>query len=165
MCEEEAIGILRRSGWLATEPEWLAAAMTSGGRLRSFRQGEFTHYVDDDVGGMFGIVEGSFGVLVPGSNNELTLCHILAPGSWFGAGPILTQGRRSLTYKAMEPSRILHVSLSELHAIGERNPEFYRRIGALSENSYYAAAIRVVGDLLISSAERRVAAVLVRLVR
>jgi CRP-like cAMP-binding protein len=103
--------------------------------------------------------------MIPAATGELVLCHVLRTGTWFGLGPILTNGPRSLTYRAMETSHVLHVSQADLTAIARHHPEFYRRIGMLSEGSYYAMAIRVLGDLLVRSGERRVAAVLARLAR
>jgi CRP/FNR family transcriptional regulator, cyclic AMP receptor protein len=102
-------------------------------------------------------------VMIPATSGELVLCHVLRTGAWFGLGPILTNGPRSLTYKALEMSHVLHVPRSALDTIIQLYPEFYRRIGMLSEGSYYAMAVKVLGDLLVRSGERRIAAVLARL--
>jgi CRP/FNR family transcriptional regulator, cyclic AMP receptor protein len=91
------------------------------------------------------------------------MCHLLRPGAWFGAGPVLTAGRRTMSFKAVEASQALFVSLAELQAIGARHPELYRRLGGLSEQAMQSIAARVVGDLLIPSGEQRIAAVLARL--
>ena len=119
--------------------------------------------VGDEPGGIYGIVDGGIGALVPSGGSEMVLCHVLRPGSWFGIGPILAGGRRLLTFRTVEPSRIAHVSLSDLNTIGARNPELFRSLGGLSEASFINMAIRVVGDLLIPSGERRIAAVLARI--
>ena len=108
------------------------------------------------------MAEGSFGVLVP-SGGEVSICHLMRAGAWFGGGPILTSGRRTLSFRAVEASQALFVSLAELQAIGARQPELYRRLGALSEHIMNSIAARVVGDLLIPSGEQRIAAVLARL--
>lgn len=131
--------------------------------LQIYAPGEYTHFVGDTTGGMFGIADGRFGVMLPAASGELVLCHVLQTGAWFGLGPILTNGPRSLTYRALETSHLLHVSRSDLNTIAHLYPEFYRRIGMLSEGSYYAMGIRVMSDLLVRSGERRIAAVLARL--
>jgi CRP/FNR family cyclic AMP-dependent transcriptional regulator len=153
---------LQKTGWLADQPDWLRNSLLACARLRSFRRGEYAYHVDDEPGGMFGVAEGSFGVLVP-SGGELSMCHLLRAGAWFGAGPVLTAGRRTLCFRAVEPSLALFVSLAELQAIAARHPELYRCVGALSEQAMNAIAARVVGDLLIPSGEQRIAAVLARL--
>jgi CRP-like cAMP-binding protein len=131
--------------------------------LQTYTQGEYTHFAGDTSSGMFGIADGSFGVMIPAASGELVLCHVLRTGAWFGLGPILTNGPRALTYKALETSHVLNISRSDLDTIAQRFPEFYRRIGMLSEGSYYAMGIKVLGDLLVRSGERRIAAVLARL--
>jgi CRP/FNR family cyclic AMP-dependent transcriptional regulator len=153
---------LQKTGWLAGQPGWLREAILSCARLRGFRRGEYAYHLDDEPGGMFGVAEGSFGVMVP-SGGELLICHLLRVGAWFGAGPILTAGRRTMSFRAVEPSQALFVSLAELQAIGARHPELYRRLGGLSEQAMQSIATRVVGDLLIPSGEQRIAAVLARL--
>ena len=163
MLEQQAKTYLAENGWLAGEPHWLRDAIISCSTLQSYEAGELTHIAGDDPGGMFGIAAGSFGIMIPTGNSELTICHLLRTGNWFGIGPVLTKGPRSLTYKAAEGSRVLYASLADLDKIAAGNPEFFRRIGMLSEGSYYAMGIKILGDLLIPSSERRVAAVLSRL--
>lgn len=153
---------LQKAGWLADQPDWLRDCLLASARLRSFRRGEYAFHVDDEPGGIFGVAEGSFGVLVP-SGGEVAICHLMRAGAWFGGGPILTAGRRTLSFRAVEASQALFVSLAELQAIGARQPELYRRLGALSEHIMNSIAARVVGDLLIPSGEQRIAAVLARL--
>jgi CRP-like cAMP-binding protein len=163
MKDAEARSILATRGWLSGEPEWLRDAMVDCGTLQTYRAGEFTHFAGDATGGMFGIASGGFGVMIPVATGDLVLCHVLGKGTWFGLGPILTDRPRTLTYRAMETSHVLYVSQPDLAAIAQTQPEFYRRVAMLSEGSYYGMAVRVLGDLLVNSSERRVAAVLSRL--
>jgi CRP-like cAMP-binding protein len=163
LLEADAISVLSAKGWLSAEPEWLRNAILERAVLQIYNQGEYTHFAGDTSSGMFGIADGSFGVMIPSASGELVLCHVLRTGAWFGLGPILTNGPRTLTYRALEKSYVLHVTRSDLDAIARLYPEFYRRIGMLSEGSYYAMGIKVLGDLLVRSGERRIAAVLARL--
>lgn len=162
MSERTAKAFLRGIGWLSNQPEWLKDALLSRARLRTYEAGEYTHHADDEPGGIFGIVDGGFGVVVP-SGAEMIVCHVIWAGAWFGLGPILATGRRTMSFRATETSRALVVSFSDLQSIGTQTPELYRRLGALSEHSMQTIAARIVGDLLITSGERRTAAVLVRL--
>lgn len=154
---------LKNTGWLSGEPEWLRDALLASARVSAWKAGELIFMVGDEPGGIYGIVDGGVGTLVPSGGSEMVLCHVLRPGSWFGFGPLFVGGRRHLTFRTVEPTRIALVSLSDLNAIGARNPELYRRLGGLSEASFLNMAIRVVGDLLIPSGERRIAAVLARI--
>jgi CRP-like cAMP-binding protein len=163
MNDAAAKTLLRKTGWLANEPAWLADALLGSARIVSWKADELIYLVGDEPGGIYGIVDGSVGVLVPSGGSEMVLAHVLSAGAWFGLGPILAGGRRLLTFRTVEPSRMAHVTLADLNAIGQRNPDLFRRLGALSEASFHNIAIRVVGDLLISSGEKRIAAVLSRI--
>jgi CRP-like cAMP-binding protein len=162
MIETVAKSALSGKGWLANEPDWLRDALLGCAKLRTFQPGEYAYHFDDEPGGMFGIVTGGFGVIIP-SGAEMMICHILRTGAWFGFGPVLTNGPRTFSFRAVEQSQALTVSLGDLNSIGARNPELYRRLGGLSEQTMQSIAARVVGDLLIPSGERCIAAVLARL--
>jgi CRP-like cAMP-binding protein len=162
MNEAEAKAFVARTGWLWTQPEWVRESVLAGSKLRRYEPGQFTFYAGDDPGGMYGVVSGGFGVLVPSGDGELLPCHILRGGVWFGYGPALSGTGRKLTFKSVERSTALHLPMHELTAIGAGRPEFFRILGALNDMSYMMMAAGVIGDLLISSGERRIAAVIVR---
>ena len=162
MEEKSAQLQLRGKGWLSNMADTLQTEFLSSGRLREFRAGDYAYHIGDAPGGMFGIVAGCFGVVLT-SGDETVMCHLLRPGAWFGSGPVLSPGPRILTFQAVEPSTALVVGLADLNALGARFPELYRLIGALSARNTEVTAARVVGDLLITSGRRRLAAVLLRL--
>lgn len=153
---------LRGKGFLADMSDRLQDEFLSCGKLRKFRAGDFAYHIGDAPGGMFGIVRGTFGVIVT-SADETAMCHLIRPGTWFGVAPVLSQGPRVMSFQAVEASEALAISLADLHAVGARFPELYRQIGAMSERIVQVTAARIVGDLLISSGQRRLASVLVRL--
>jgi CRP/FNR family transcriptional regulator, cyclic AMP receptor protein len=153
---------LRGKGFLASMSDELQDEFLSYGKLRKFRSGDFAYHIGDAPGGMFGIVRGTFGVIVT-SGDETAMCHLIRPGTWFGVAPVLSHGPRVMSFQAVEASEALAISLADLHAVGARFPELYRQIGAMSERIVQVTAARIVGDLLISSGQRRLAAVLVRL--
>jgi CRP-like cAMP-binding protein len=163
MNDGAAKDLLRRTGWLAGEPAWLVDALLGCARITSWKADELIYLVGDEPGGIYGLAQGGIGVLLPSGGSEMVLAHVLRPGAWFGLGPILAKSRRTLTFRTVEPCRTAQVSLADLNAIGQRNPDLFRRLGALSEAGFYNLAIRIVGDLLIPSGEKRVAAVLARI--
>jgi len=165
MDEADAKALVRRHGWLSTEQPWLQDAVLSRVRLRSFSPNEFTFHADDDPGGLYGVVSGGFGTLVPSGGQEMILCHIIRLGVWFGHGPVLTGRSRTISFKAVERSMALHLPMAAVAEIREMYPEFTLRLGALSERNYSAVALKVIGDLLMPSLDRRIAATLVRISR
>ena len=65
MIETVAKSALSGKGWLANEPDWLRDALLGCAKLRTFQPGEYAYHFDDEPGGMFGIVTGGFGVIIP----------------------------------------------------------------------------------------------------
>lgn len=160
----QARAFLLANGWLAEEETWLQKALLNISELRSLPAGSFTHHVGDPSGGVYGVVSGGIGVLLPSRNLELMLCHVLRPGVWFGHGPILTGKTRSLAFQAIEPSLSLYVPYASLQKLATEKPDVRLRLAALSERNF-AFAINTIGDLMIPSSERRIAAVLSRISR
>jgi CRP-like cAMP-binding protein len=166
MNETAAKALVGRTGWLAAQPAWLRDAVLAGSRLRSYEADQFTFHAGDEPGGMYGVVDGGVGILVPSGGQDLALCHVMRRGTWFGYGPVLSVGgRRKMTFKAVEKSHLLHLPLHELTAIGTGRPEFFRSLAALHDMTFMMSAVRVVGDLLIRSGEKRIAAVLARVAK
>lgn len=155
---------LLANGWLAEEDTWLQNSLLNVCELRNHPAGSFTHHVGDPSGGIYGIVSGGIGVLLPSRSLELMLCHILRPGIWFGHGPILTGKSRSLAFQAIEPSVSAYVPYASLQKLTTERPEVRLRLAALSERNF-TFAISTIGDLMIPSSERRIAAVLSRISR
>lgn len=165
MTESEAKALIRKHGWLVQEADWLREAVLSRAILRRFAPNEFTFHAGDESGGIFGVVAGGFGILLPSGSREMVVVHIVRLGVWFGHGPALTRQPRSMSFRAVEPSLALHLPMSSLAEIKAQHPEFGQRLAALSERNYSVVATRVIGDLLLPSSERRIAACLARMSR
>ena len=70
-----------------------------------------------------------------------------------------------MSFKAIESSEALHLSLSAIAEIKSEHSGFAQRLGSLSESNYLKVAVQVIVDLMMPSTERRIAATLVRLSR
>jgi CRP/FNR family transcriptional regulator, cyclic AMP receptor protein len=165
MNESAAKQLVARIGWLASQPDWVRDAVIGASRMQRYETGRFLFHAGDEPGGMYCVVDGGFGALIPSGGNEMLLCHILRRGHWFGYGPILNSGQRKITFKAVEPTHALHVPLRALAAIGAEKPDFFRILGALNDMTIIMTSVQIVGDLLISSGVKRIAAVLTRIAR
>jgi CRP/FNR family transcriptional regulator, cyclic AMP receptor protein len=154
-----------RQGRWSVEPDGFSVAVLSASRLHTYESGRFIFYTGDDPGGMFGIVDGGFGLMVPSAGGDMLLCNILRRGYWFGYGPSLGGAARKVTVKAVERSHLLHFPLRAMTAICAEKPEFLRSLGSLSEFGMMMNALQVVGDLLMPSGDRRIAAVLARIAK
>lgn len=161
----EAMATLRRVGWLAGEPKRMQDAILSRAILREYRADEYVYHADGEPGGIFGVVSGGLGVLIPSASGTMMLCHIARRGIWFGEGPANTGRRRALAVRSVEPSVVFHLPLQGIRALRADLPDFARLLAGLAVRNYAELTFRVIGDLMISPGERRIAATLVRISR
>ncbi len=148
-------------GWLAQKPGAFQSALLDEARLRHYEPGQYTHHIGDGLGGFYGIVRGSFAGLGPTPDAGIAMGHIFRRGDWVGEGPMVSRQPRTLSFRAMEPAAVLYVSLAAVDRICRRLPEAALHFGSLSEYNL-DIAVRCMADLLIRRADRRTAAVLLR---
>jgi len=163
MDESAAKTIARREGWLAGEETWVQDAVLARVRLRKFAPGEFVYRAEEGLGGIYGMIDGGIGALITSGAGEIVLCHVVRRGTWFGHGPVLTGKPRTMTFQAVEDSIALQLPLPAINEISASYPDFRLRLAALSERNYSTVALKVIGDLMMPSTERRIAAVLLRI--
>lgn len=148
-------------GWLAQQPPAFASAFLARTHLVGIAAGAVVFHAGDDPGGVYGVVAGGIGSYVVWRDNGPDLATILRAGVWFGHGPLLTRRRRSLGFRAVEPSILLHAPLAALEELVCTNPVAARSLGALADGNM-DVAIATISDLLIRRGDRRIAATLLR---
>ncbi len=125
------------------------------------RPGSAIYRIDDESNGLYGVVSGAIGVEGGHRRQTPMLGHVMRPGEWFGIKALLHGGPRELTYRAIEPTRLLFISRTRLVPLMQTNPDIAIRVGQLAEIGNRLGAW-IVRDLLTPDAGRRLAAVLVR---
>nr|WP_240989666.1 Crp/Fnr family transcriptional regulator [Salipiger mangrovisoli] len=153
---------LANLGWLGERSARFRQEVSTHVLLRRYSSGDYPHHVGDDAGGIYGVIEGSFGTYAVSDAAGIVLGHIFREGAWFGQGPITSGKPRYLSFKAMEPSVILYLPPAALNQIAQSFPGAERELMSLSEYNQVLMT-RVVSDLLIRKTECRIAAVLLRL--
>lgn len=148
-------------GWLSQQPEAFRNVLLPEGRVLRIESGEAVYREGDPGGSIYGVIVGGIGAIIGPPLLSPRLGHIVRPGSWFGVGPILSGGGRSMEFRSTEPSMLLMIPSAAIQKLGERDPETLRRLGALANNGF-DMAVRVAAELLIPVSARRVAAVLLR---
>lgn len=135
--------------------------MLSRGRRTQIDKGEPLFFAGDAAGGLYGIVSGSLGACIGVTSREPLLAHIHRHGAWLGEGPAITGGPRFLSVIALEPSELLLVSRA---LIAQMEAEGFGIRARVAQQlwSGQMQAFRVISELLIPAAPRRVAAVLIR---
>jgi len=148
-------------GWLSEHPPAFRALMVGHGVPVEVRTGTCVFRRDDESGGLYGIVSGAIGVEGGHRRQSPLLGHVMRRGEWFGIKAVLHGGPRELTYRAMEPARLLFISRSRLAPLMQTDPDIAVRVGQLAEIGNRLGSW-VARDLLAPDAGRRLAAVLYR---
>lgn len=154
--------VFARRGWLSRQPPEARRRVLEISRRVGFDTGESIFHVGDDAGGIYGVVSGGVGTLGMTDVAGPTLGHIMRTGAWFGIGPLLTGGHRTMTFRAMEETELILVPLSELRPVMAVDPAFAGMIAQLTEATT-RISVEVACEALIRDANRRVAAKLLRI--
>lgn len=162
MDRSHAERILLTYGWLSRQPEAFQLALLRKARLVSFDKGDHVYTAGDTSGGIFGVSSGAFAVDIMTAHAPPHLAHIMRAGGWTGTGPVLSGEPRAVTFRALESSHALQVPIAALTELSNQDGSTFRRLGALSDE-LTKIAIHAVRDLLISTPDRRLAAVLLRI--
>jgi CRP-like cAMP-binding protein len=148
-------------GWLADHPATFRSLLVGEGVAVEVSEGTCVFRRDDESNGLYGVVSGSIGVEGGHSRQSPLLGHIMRRGEWFGIKAMLHGGPRELTYRAMEPSRLLFVARTRLVPLMQKDPDIAVRVGQLAELGNRLGSW-VARDLLTPDAGRRLASVLFR---
>jgi len=161
MTMDELERVFSARGWLSRQPRPFRTQFISLGRLVALERAEPVFHAGDGSGGVFGIVSGGFAVLGGSPWQRPALAHIERAGDWFGHGPVLRKGPRTLSFIAAEPTTLLQVPLERLRPRLQGDPDFAARLMQMADTST-ETVIRVARDLLIRDSAQRLAAVLLR---
>lgn len=161
MTPTELDRVFSTRGWLSRQPQPFRSRFIALGRLVTLASGAPVFHKGDGSGGVFGIVSGGVAVLGGSPCQRPALAHIERAGDWFGHGPVLRGGQRTLTFVAAEATTLLQVPLERLRPQLQVDPDFVARLAQMADAST-ETVIRVARDLLIRDSARRLAAVLLR---
>jgi CRP-like cAMP-binding protein len=148
-------------GWLSLQPSAFRTRFLALGRPLELGRDTPVFHDGDAPGGVFGIVSGAIAVLGGTTWQAPALAHIERAGDWFGHGPVLSGGRRTLAFAAVEDSLLWQVPLERIRSPLQTEPEFAARLAQMADMGS-RAVVSVARDLLIPDSGKRVAAVLLR---
>lgn len=148
-------------GWLSHHPPSLLSLLLREATTVDVTAGAVVFRIEDEATGLYGIVSGAIGVEGGHERQAPALGHVMRPGDWFGIKAMFSGGPRDLTYRAIEPSRLVFVPRARLVPMMQKDPDLAMRVGQLGEigSRLGAWALR---DLLTPDAARRLASVLLR---
>lgn len=158
---EDPAAAFAARGWLSEHPAAFRSLMVGQGVAVEARPGTVVFRRDDESNGLYGIVSGAIGVEGGHRRQSPLLGHVMRRGEWFGIKAVLHGGPRELTYRAMEPAKLLLVSRTRLAPLMQTDSDIAVRVGQLAEIGNRLGSW-VARDLLTPDAGRRLAAVLYR---
>ncbi len=148
-------------GWLADRPKPFQLMILQRARLVEIATGDEILTAGDEGGGIYGVVSGGVGAYVPQELEGEKLARILRTGAWFGYGPFMRGRPRSMSFRIMEPSVLMHLSLATLNQTAHSSIENLRALSAMTEYGV-DVALEIIADLKVTSSHRRVATALLR---
>lgn len=160
--ERAAYEIARSKGWLSHTPASFQRAVLDRCRLEQFKAGTPIYSIGDKPRGMFGIVAGCVGILVPRSEQGHYTAHFALPGSWFGEVSAFTRQPQRVGLTATRDTQLLHLPLRAIDEIVRRDPAAWRFFGLVTID-HLDLAIGGSDDLTIRDHVKRFVAVLLRL--
>lgn len=162
--ERAAAGrLIRKCGWLSGQSAELAEQVLSLARLVELGPDRYPFHPGDEPGGVYGIVTGGVAVHLSGQDGEMHFVDVVRQGTWFGYGPIVRGGPRSLllSFVTIEPTLLFVVGLADLQALAARSPAHNGALMTLGDYGFECAA-KVVDALIRRNPEQRIAATLAR---
>lgn len=150
---------LRAHGWLSETAESFRNAVLERCVLKRYPRGETLYRAGDEAGGLYGLVDGAFGVIVAPGARAPFLGILAQPGFWIGEASVITRGPRAIGIVAARDSLVAHLSLGQWDAIVRADAQAWRWLAFLTlRNELFALA--VIDALRMRRSEDRLAAIL-----
>ncbi len=159
---ERARAIVAKQGWLPKTPRPFREALLSRCILQEMQPGDVICRVGDPPGGLYGLVEGSLGILVSRAEKAPSVIHFARPGTWFGEACAMTGEPRRVGLVAARATALMHVPLPRLLELMSKDPDGWRCL-ALITLEHADTAVAAGNDLMLRDPDQRMAAVLLRL--
>lgn len=147
-------------GWLANCELALRTFMLANVRLLRVSAGAGITYAGDQLGGLFGLVEGQADFMVGIGNPGIGVGYFGYPGSWWGQGPLIGQPRLG-SATAMTDCTVAVMPLTVMRQRLEENPADWEAMTHAMHDMFQMAA-GAHADLQIPNYRRRLAATLLR---
>ncbi len=157
----EGAALVASKGWLSLQPEAFRLDVIDRSHMLHFMPGEPVYRIGDPPGGIYGLVRGSLGISLAPPENAPRFVQFGIAGRWAGEGPFLTGEQRRVEMRAVTPCDLLHLPLDAMNQMAARNPEAIRYFARITVG-HFDILVRLIDDLLIAKADRRIAAVLNR---
>lgn len=156
MTRDRAVAVARATGWLARQPPELQQELLSRCVLRNFGRNEVICSVGDPYQGVHVLVSGVLRVELSAPGEDYRIATVKQSVFWFGQGASITRGSHLVTVTATTPVATLFLPQADFERLLE-NAAWCRAFAAMTVEHFEEASL-VIGQLLVSDVENRVAA-------
>ncbi|PZQ46456.1 MAG: Crp/Fnr family transcriptional regulator [Rhodovulum sulfidophilum] len=153
--------LLSGEGWLSVQPRTFREEVLRRAVLLRFPPGEVVYRIEDEAGGIFGLVEGTVTVNTAPPDQAPQLIHIGKPGAWTGEGCFLTRSARRIELRTLSETWMMHLSLDQMDQMAAADPAATRYFAQILMASV-EVLLRVIHDLQKPGADQRIASALSR---
>jgi CRP/FNR family cyclic AMP-dependent transcriptional regulator len=158
---DEAVKILKHTGWLASKPPEFQEALLELSRLHKIDAGAHLTLAGDEYGDLIGLVSGTVAFTSSIGPSSTPIMHIAKPVFWMGYRPLLLGEDLNVTAQARTNVIFASFSKSKILTLLETNPNWWKHFVSLMAE-YGDATAPIAADLLIQNADQRFVAVLLR---
>lgn len=153
--KEKAHDIARGSGWLARQSLELQEEFFARSQLRSYTEKEIIQQAGNPCAGIGCLVEGIIRIEFAAGGSDYKMGSVAQPAYWFGEGASFRRTTFMVTVSSASPVTVLFLPHTEFERLIE-TASFCRAFALLAVD-HFEACLQVLGQLLISDVERRVA--------
>lgn len=150
------------AGWLGDLPRDFTDSLVAIGRWAQVDRGQTIYDIGADDTDLYGITSGTARMQMAMNEHEQRLSHVIGPGFWFGENEFVSDTPRMLEFEAATDMLLLQVPRADFQKLAQEFPDAWRWI-ALLAGQHLITAIGAADDLMLSSSEKRMAAILLRL--
>lgn len=156
MTRDQAMAVARASGWLSHQPPAFQHELLSRTVLRTHGRNEVICSVGDPYAGVHVLVQGLLKVEMLAPVEDYRIVTVKQSVFWFGQGASMVRGPYLATTTATTPAATLFLPHAEFEKLVE-NAAWCRAFAAMSVE-HFEEASQVIGQLLVSDVENKVAA-------
>jgi len=155
--QQAVLSVLRRAAWLRGEPEALASALLTRGRLVHLVAGAWAQTEGDEQRGLLLVVRGLVHVFCQAAGGRNVLIGHCEAGALLGHATRFSGGPRVVTAVCAVPCTLLAVSERALEEVAARWPTLWRALAA-SAYGYTRRTVRALAELIALPPRQRLAA-------
>jgi CRP/FNR family cyclic AMP-dependent transcriptional regulator len=159
---QKASASICTKGWLTQCPKTFSNAILAKSQWIAVDADQPIALGDEADGGLFGVAEGTVGIIPTIAAADVGLIHIAPAPFWFGLQPFVNGEGRMITVQARKRCVVAHLTKPALAQILKEHPEGWRML-LMCVTQMTALAVQGASDHLLPDQYRRCGALLLRL--